>query len=374
MVYLDYCATTPVDKDLLDLYVDVTNNYMGNVNSSHFLGRKSKTLLEQATYDIAKQFNCCSKEIIYTSGASEANTMAIMGTVGSLGSRGKHIITSKLEHKSILDLMKHLSMNGYKVDYVNILSNGMVDLDDLENKLCDETILVSICGVNSDAGFIQPLDKIRKIIDAKKKLCFFHSDLTQALGKIKIDLSSVDMASFSSHKIFAPIGCGILYKSKNIQINKLIYGTNSNSVFRGGTPALPLIVTFAKAIQIVQENIDKNFNRCIMLRNILIKGLAKYPILINSNDLCVPQIINFSLLEYSNKIFVKLLSDNGICVSTNSACCSDNDESIILNELTNNDKKISKTSVRVSLSHLTSVEDVHEFLRCFDKIWNNLKK
>lgn len=374
MVYLDYCATTPVSNELLDLYVDVTNNCFGNANSEHFLGKKSQKLLEQVTNDIAKQFNCYSKEIVFTSGASEANTMAIMGTIGSLGSRGKHIITSKLEHKSILDLMKYLSLNGYNVDYVNILSNGLVDLDDFENKLCNDTILVSICGVNSEVGYVQPLDRIREVIDKKKVNCFFHSDLTQALGKIKIDLSSVDMASFSSHKVYAPIGCGILYKKRTIQINKLIYGSNSNSIYRGGTPALPLIVTFSRAIQIAQDNVVNNFNRCLMLKNKLIKELSKYPIKINSNDLCVPQIINFSLMEYSNKLFVKFLSDNGIYLSTNSACCSDNDESIILNEITNNNKKISKTSIRISLSYLTTEEEIYEFLRVFEIIWNDLEK
>ena len=372
MVYLDYCATTPVSKDLLNLYVDVTNNYIGNANSKHFLGKESKRLLEQAMSDIANQFNCYSREIVFTSGASESNTMAIMGTVGSLGFRGKHIITSKLEHKSILDLMKDLSMDGYKVDYVNILPNGMIDLDDFENKLCDDTILVSICGVNSEIGFVQPLDEIRKIIDKKNIKCFFHSDLTQALGKIKIDLSSVDMASFSSHKIYAPIGCGILYKNREIRIKKLIYGTNINSLYRGGTSALPLIVTFAKAIEIAQSNVVDNYNKCIKLKNILIDGLSKYPIRINSNDLCVPHIINFSLLEYSNDLVRNLLSDNGICVSTNTACCSSNNESIILKEMTNN-KKIFETSLRISLSHLTSEEDIYEFLRVFDIIWNGLK-
>lgn len=372
MVYLDYCATTPVSKDLLDFYVYVTNNYIGNANSKHFLGRKSKELLEQAMNDIADQFNCYSREIIFTSGASESNTMAIMGTVGSLGFKGKHIITSKLEHKSILDLMKDLSMNGYRVDYVNILSNGMIDLEDFEKKLCDDTILVSICGVNSEIGFVQPLDEIRKIIDKKKIKCFFHSDLTQALGKIKIDLSSVDMASFSSHKIYAPIGCGILYKKRTIRISKLIYGTNVNSLYRGGTPALPLIVTFAKAIEIAQENVFDNHTKCEILRDILIDGLSKYPIRINSNELCVPHIINFSLLEYSNDLFVELLSDNGICVSTNTACCSSNNESVILKELTN-DKKVYETSIRISLSYLTSKDDVYEFLRVFDLIWNKLK-
>ena len=373
MIYLDYSSTTPVSKDLLDLYVSISKNYIGNSNSKHFLGKKSSKLLEQAMFDVAREFDCHSKEIIFTSGASESNTMAIMGTVGILGKRGKHIITSKLEHKSILDLMKYLASIGYNVEYVNILSNGMIDLNDFELKLSDDTILVSICGVNSEVGFIQPLDEIRKILDKKGVRCFFHSDLTQALGKIKIDLSSVDMASFSSHKIYAPIGCGILYKKRTIQINKLIYGSSSNCAYRGGTPALPLIVTFAKAIQIAQENLLNNYNRCVMLKKILVQGLSKYPVVINSNDLCVSQIINLSLLECSNKEFVSRLSDEGICLSTNSACCGDNEESIILNEITNNNKKISSTSIRISISHLTTKEEIYEFLRIFDLIWNDLK-
>lgn len=373
MIYLDYSATTPVDKELLNLYISITNNYIGNSNSEHFLGKKSKELLERAMLDIGNQFGCHSKEIIFTSGASESNTMAIMGTIGSLGKIGKHIITSKLEHKSVLDAMKHLTSMGYIVDYVNILPNGLVDLVDFEQKLCDDTILVSICGVNSEVGFIQPLDGIREIIDKKCVRCFFHSDLTQALGKIKIDLSCVDMASFSSHKIYAPIGCGILYKKRTIQINKLIYGSSSNSIYRGGTPALPLIVTFAKAIQMAHENLLNNYNRCVMLKKILVQGLSKYPIVINSSELCVPQIINFSLLEYSNKLFVSRLSDEGICLSTNSACCGNYEESIILNEITNNNKKISSTSIRISISHLTTEEEIYEFIRIFDLIWNELK-
>ena len=373
MIYLDYSATTPVSEKLIDLYVSISNNYIGNANSKHFLGKKSCDLLEYATLDIAKHFNCHSKEIIFTSGASEANTMAIMGTIESLGNKGKHIITSKLEHKSVLDAMNHLVRLGYSVDYVNILPNGMIDLIDFENKLSNDTILVSICGVNSEFGFIQPLEKIRKIIDNKNIKCFFHSDLTQALGKIKIDLSVVDLASFSSHKIYAPGGCGILYKKRTIQIGKLIYGSSHNSIYRGGTPVLPLIVTFAKAIEIMQENLVCNFCKCEKLKKLLIQGLSKYPIRINSNELCVPHIVNFSLLEYSNKLFVSRLSDEGVCLSTNSACCGDYDESIVLNEITNNNKKISKTSLRLSISHLTTEEEIYEFLRIFDLIWNDLK-
>ena len=369
MIYLDYSATTPVSKELLELYVSANNNYIGNANSEHGLGQKSKKILEKSSKDIANELNCYSKEIVFTSGASESNTTAIMGTVNSLGYKRKHIITSKLEHKSILDLMKHLSMNGYIIDYVNILPNGMIDLLDLERKICEDTILISICAVNSEIGYIQPLDEIRKVINKKNAKLFFHSDMTQALGKIKINLSCLDLASFSSHKIYAPIGCGILYINRHIKIDKLIYGTTSNCPHRGGTPALPLIITFAKAIQIAQQNVLLNNYKCRKLRKILIDGLSKYPIKINSNDLCVPQIVNISLLEYSNNLFVKQMSDEGIYLSTTTACCGNQKESVVLREITNNDEKVSKTSIRISISHKTTEEEIYKFLEIFNKIY-----
>lgn len=372
MLYFDYSATTPVLDELLDMYEFVCKNYIGNVNSNHELGKKSLRLLEDCTSSIAEVFNCYDKEIVFTSGASEANAMAIMGTVESLKVKGKHIITSKLEHKSILDLMKHLESLGYIVEYVNVLSNGLIDLEDLENKIRDDTILISICGVNSEVGYIQPLDKIRDIIDKNDNKIFFHSDLTQALGKIKIDLSCLDLASFSSHKIYAPIGCGILYKKRTIQIGKLIYGSTCNSLYRGGTPALPLIVTFARGIEIASSNFTDNYNKCLELKKMLVDGLLKYPIKINSNNLCVPQIVNFSLLEYSNKLVISKFSENGVYLSTTTACGGNMDESITLKEVTNGDVKISKTSLRVSISHMTTEEEVYKFLDIFDKIWNEI--
>lgn len=369
MLYLDYSATTPVDKELLDLYIDTCNSYIGNVNSLHELGKEARMKLQKSTLDIARQFDCCSGEIIFTSGASESNMMAILGTVRALKHRGKHIITSKLEHKSILDLMKYLETIGYKIDYVEILSNGLINLRNLEEKIRDDTILVSICGVNAEIGYIQPLGKIREIIDKQNHKIFFHSDLTQALGKIKIDLSFLDLASFSSHKIYAPIGCGILYKEKTIHIEKFIYGTTATCPYRGGTPPLPLIVTFSKAIEIANTDMALNNEKCIKLRNKLITGLEKYPIKINSNDRCIPEIVNFSLLSISNKLFVSELSKIGIYVSTGSACCSNKKESEVLMELTNK-KEIYETSVRVSLSHKTTDYDIDTFLEKFDIIWN----
>ncbi|MDD6653113.1 MAG: cysteine desulfurase family protein [Clostridium sp.] len=371
MIYLDYSATTPVDEGVLDSYVKVTRDYIANANSIHTLGVRSKELLMQATNQIADIFNCHPKELIFTSGASESNTTAVKGVAFKYASRGKHIITSKLEHKSILEVMGFLSSIGYEVSFVNILPNGQIDLKDLESLIRDDTILVSICAVNSETGFKQPLKTIRQIINKKNPNVIFHSDLTQALGKTKFYLSDLDLASFSSHKIYAPKGIGILYKRRDLQIDTLIYGTTENCPFRGGTPALPLVVAFSKAIRLMNDNFDKNVKKCEKLKSELLKGLSKYPIQINSNDLCVPQIVNFSLLKIKSETFVHALEKYEVYVSTTTACSS-LEESVVLKAISNGNKDVSTTSIRVSLSHLTSMEDIHDFLNIFDKVWNEL--
>ena len=371
MIYLDYSATTPVDEGVLDSYVKVTRDYIANANSIHTLGVRSKELLMQATNQIADIFNCHPKELIFTSGASESNTTAVKGVAFKYASRGKHIITSKLEHKSILEVMGFLSSIGYEVSFVNILPNGQIDLKDLESLIRDDTILVSICAVNSETGFKQPLKTIRQIINKKNPNVIFHSDLTQALGKTKFYLSDLDLASFSSHKIYAPKGIGILYKRRDLQIDTLIYGTTENCPFIGGTPALPLVVAFSKAIRLMNDNFDKNVKKCEKLKSELLKGLSKYPIQINSNDLCVPQIVNFSLLKIKSETFVHALEKYEVYVSTTTACSS-LEESVVLKAISNGNKDVSTTSIRVSLSHLTSMEDIHDFLNIFDKVWNEL--
>ena len=371
MIYLDYSATTPVDESVLDSYCKVTREYIGNANSIHTLGTKSKELLTQATNQIAEIFNCDPKELIFTSGASESNTTAIKGVEFKYANRGKHIITSKLEHKSVLEVMGYLSNIGYEVDFVKLLPNGQVDLKDLESLIRDDTILISICAVNSETGFRQPLKTIRQVINKKNKNVIFHSDLTQMLGKARFYLSDLDLASFSSHKIYAPKGVGILYKKKNLAIDTLIYGTTDNCPFRGGTPALPLIVAFSKAIRIANEKLDSNVKKCEKLKTELLKGLEKYPVLINSNDLCVPQIVNLSLLKIKSETFVHALEKHDVFVSTTTACSS-LQESTILKELYGGNKNISTTSIRISLSHLTTSEDIKNFLEIFDQVWNEL--
>lgn len=372
MVYLDYSATTPVDKDVLDSYVKVTNEFIGNANSIHTLGMKSKELFLKASKQMADILGVKPKELIFTSGASESNTTAIKGVAYRYASKGKHIITSDLEHKSVLDVMDHLENLGFKVSYVKLLPNGQVDLKNLEELITKDTILISICSVNSEVGFKAPLKTIKQIINKKNDKVIFHSDMTQALGKTKVCLSDVDLASFSSHKIYAPKGTGILYKREKLEIEPLIYGFTDNTPFRGGTPALPLIVSFSKAMRIMTDDLEKNVKKVDKLRTLLIEGLKKYGdnIKINSNELCVPHIVNLSLLKIKAETFVRAIEKEGIYISTNTACSSF-DESTVLKAITN-DTCVSTTSIRISISHYTSTEEINKFLNAFDKVYNDL--
>ncbi len=371
MIYLDYSATTPVDDRVLDSYTKVTKEYIGNANSIHTLGVKSKELLMQATNQIADILNCHPKELIFTSGASESNSTAIKGVAFKYQKKGKHIITSKLEHKSVLETMGYLSSIGFEVEFVNLLPNGQIDLNNLESIVREDTILVSICAVNSEVGFRAPLKSVRQAINKKNPNVIFHSDMTQLLGKAKFYLSDVDLASFSAHKIYAPKGIGILYKRKDLQIDTLIYGTTENCPFRGGTPALPLVVAFSKAIRLMNDSLDSRIKKCEKLKEALIKGLSNYDVQINSNELCVPQIVNLSLKKIKSETFVHALEKHEIYISTTTACSS-LEESTILNAISKGDKSISTTSIRISLSHLTTMEEINEFLKAFDTVWKEL--
>ena len=370
MIYLDYSATTPVLEEILDSYVKVTKDYIGNANSIHNLGVKSKELMLKATKQIASCLGCNFNEIIYTSGASESNSTAIKGVAFKYQNRGKHIITSYLEHKSVLETMKFLESKGFEVSYCPLTKDGSVDVLELEKLIRDDTILVSICAVNSEVGFKAPLKTIRQVINKKNKLTVFHSDMTQALGKMKINLSDVDLASFSSHKIYAPKGIGLLYKKSSLEIEPLIFGLTDNCPFRGGTPALPLIVSFSKGIRIATENIEENIRKVEKLNSILNRGFKAINVHVNSNKNCVPHIFNLSLLKIKSETFVRALEKDGVYISTTTACSSLESSTVL--KAIYDDKNINTTSIRISLSPYTTENEVSEFLRIFYKVYDEL--
>ena len=257
MIYLDYSATTPVSYEVLDTISKVTKEFIGNPNSLHALGLKSAQLLESATKQIADIFNINVNEIVYTSGATEANNMAIIGAAMANHRKGKHIIVSKLEHPSIYAICDYLKSIGFEIEYVANDSEGLIDFEDLKNKVREDTILVSICAVNSETGVRQPLKMIRQIIKKENISTIFHSDMTQAIGKVSVNFHDVDLASMSAHKIFGPKGIRFLYKSSMIKITPLIYGSGKSNDLKPGTPPLPLIAALSKAIRLANDSREK---------------------------------------------------------------------------------------------------------------------
>lgn len=371
MIYLDYSATTPVNKEVLKTFNDICINYPGNSNSIHSLGVKSKCQEELSTSKIAGLLNVKESEIIYTSGASESNNTAIKGIALKYQNRGKHIITTNLEHSSIIGPLNYLSKLGFEIDFVNIKEDGLVDLEHLKKLLRNDTILVSITAVDSEIGLKQPIEEISDILKEYPK-CYFHVDCTQAIGKIKIDFSKIDLASLSAHKFYGLKGIGILYKKENIDIEPLIHGGKSTTIYRSGTPPLPLIASLAKALEIVSQDIDKHYDYVSKLNKIIINKLKSYPnVTINSTNNSIPHTINFSLKNIKPETFVHALESDEVYISTKSACSKSNTISKSVYALTK-DETLSFTTLRISLSYLTTEEEVNNFLNIFDKHYHKL--
>lgn len=371
MIYLDYSATTKTSDEVLDTFIKCSKEFIGNPNSLHELGVKSKKMIDSATKQIASLLNIKENEIIYTSGASESNNLAIKGICEKYKNRGKHIITTSLEHSSIYGPLDYLIDNGYSVDFVKLDSNGQVDLEDLKNLIREDTILVSICAVNSEIGILQPIDEISKIVENYPK-CFFHCDMTQAVGKIQVNINNIDLVSFSAHKFFGIKGIGVLIKKEKIELTPLIHGGKSTTVYRSGTPCLPLIVSISKALRLALENLNDKEKYVSELNNYLKNKLKEYEMVkINSNDKCIPHILNISVLGVKPETMLHALESKGIYISTQSACSASNSKSKAVYALTNDDKRAS-SSIRISLSYLTTKEEIEEFIKNFDICYKEL--
>ena len=369
MIYLDYSATTPVLKEVLDSYNKVTIDYFGNPNSLHSLGVKSRELLNSATKQISNIFKIKEEEIIYTSGSTEANNLALIGCALAHGKRGSHIVVSKLEHESIYGICNYLESIGFYIDYVKNTADGVIDLDDLKGLVNENTILVSICAVNSELGIRQPLKTIKQVINKENPNTIFHSDMTQAVGKIPINLGDVDMASMSGHKIYGPKGIGMLYKKIGINIKPILYGSNKD--IRPGTPALPLIVSFSKALRIANSDLDKKENIIKKHNDKICKFLSGYPkILINKTPYSIPNILNISLMNIKPETFIHALEKHDVYVSSNTACSSGKISSAVLGVY--GDKKRALTTIRISLSYMTTNEEINEFINIFESVYNKL--
>ena len=361
MVYLDYSATTPVDRRVLESFERTSLEYMANPNSMHLEGVKARKLMDAAVLQVANLMHVKSSEVIFTSGASESNNLALKGVINKYKDRGKTIITTKMEHSSILSCVNYLKQNGYNILYVNIKDNGQVDLDDLKSKINDDTVLVSIAEVNSEIGIIQDVDAIGKMLKEYPRV-IFHVDGTQAVGKKPVNLENIDLYSFSGHKIYGLKGVGCLIKKEHIELEPLIHGGKSQTIYRAGTPPLALMVSFAKALKLILNDLESNFDYVEGLNNELINGLRKNKnIHINSNEYALPHIVNVSIKGVKPETLLHALEEDEIYISTKTACSSNEGISLSVYTLTK-DEELAKSSIRVSLSHLTKQNEIDFFL------------
>lgn len=359
MIYLDYSATTPVNEEVLNSYIETTKKMVGNPNSLHKLGIEAKSLIDAATRQIANILKVKPNEIIYTSGASESNNTAIKGICLKYQNRGKHIITTHLEHSSIMEPLNYLKRQGFEVEYVNITENGIVDIEDLKKKIRDDTILVTIASINSEVGIVQPIKDIAALLKKYPKV-YFHSDITQSLGKEKVDLTDVDLASFSAQKFYGMKGIGGLVKKENVVIEPLIHGGKSTTKDRSGTPATALIVSMAKALRLAYENLEEKQKYVKELNIFLRNELEKNEITINSPEVAIPNILNISLENIKPETVLHALEEKEIYISTKTACAT-NDSSDAVYAITKDEEK-AKHSLRISLSYLTTKKELEIFI------------
>ena len=373
MIYLDYSANTPADPAVLDAYVAAERRYIANPNSTHIAGQEARAEMERVTTSIANHLGVQPAEIIYTSGASEANNLAVKGIAQASRHIGKHIISTQLEHSSIGASLSVLQQQGYEIDLLNINRDGRVDLDQLRELMRNDTILVAICAVDSELGTVQPIQEIAEIVKPYPG-CRLHVDATQAVGKTDLWLDGVDTMSFTAHKFYGPNGIGVLYKRKGLVIEPQMNGGASTTIYRSGTPTLGLAAALQAALALA---LDEQPQRCAhvqALHDTLCAELQKRPgVRINSPAGAVPHIVNVSVAGIKAGVFQQALSGQGVCVSVKSACSTDGTPSKAVFAVSR-DRKNALSSWRISLSHLTTEEELNGFLAAFDRCLKDLQK
>lgn len=373
MIYLDYAANTKVDKKVLDAYYNSALNNYGNPNSNHTFGEKSKKIIDESTNKIAKLLDVEPEEIIYTSGATESNNLAIKGLCERYKNYGKHILLSSLEHTSIIASATVMQELGFEVELIPVDKSGRIDINTLKQMVRKDTILVSVCSVDSELGLVQPIEEIGEFLKEYPNT-YFHTDASQSIGKVTIDYKNVDLITIAPHKFYGTNDIGILVKKKNIGLKPIINGGRSTTVYRSGTPNLPGIVATAIALELAITNQEKRYKYVKELNKKIIEHLSLYKFIhINNTEASIPFTINFSIKGIKSMDVVKYLSDKEIYLSSKTSCCPVGTPSKLIYALTK-DKTLASTSIRLSISHLTTEKEIDTFFSVFDQYVKELKQ
>ena len=373
MLYLDYSANTPVDEEVLQCFCEAERRYPGNANAHHQAGAAAKAAINEATRSIARCLGAPLAGIIYTSGASEANNLAVKGLAALGGTAGRHILSTPLEHSSVSGSLEALQKKGYEVELLDILSDGTVDLADLKKRLCQDTVLVAVTAVDSELGVVQPIAEIAELLKAYPN-CHFHVDATQAVGKIPVQFEGMDTMSLTAHKFYGLNGIGVLIKRLGLALPPLIHGGESTTPYRSGTPTVALACSLALALEKATAELPARAATVRSLNDRLRTELSRYPkVRINSPANAVPHILNLSVQGIKGSVFQRELDARGVCVSVKSACSSDGLPSRAVLAVSQ-DRRNALSSWRISLSHLTTEEEVTGFLHAFADCYNTLTR
>lgn len=377
-IYLDNSATTKPYDEVTDYMKILGNTYYGNPSSMHSMGLNAEMLIKEARAAIAETLGARTSEIYFTSGGTESNNLAIAGYLEANGRKGKHIITSRTEHPSVLEVIRNLERKGYTADYIEVDSCGKVNIEKLANAIRPDTALVSIMYINNETGAMQPIKEIGRIIHQKNPKAAFHSDAVQAYGKValKPETDNISLLSMSSHKVHGPKGAGALYIRQSVKISPIIFGGGQESGLRSGTENVPGICGFGMAAKLCFEHLKTNGIQCLQLKNILKDGILKNierAMFISDND-SSPYILNVSFPGLKSEVLLHSLEQRGIFVSTGSACHSrKNARSYVLTEM-GYENKIAEGAIRISFSLFNTEDEVRSVISELAEIVPVLRK
>ena len=360
-VYLDYAATTPVDKRVAEKMIPYLTETFGNpASNSHAFGWEAEEAVEKARADIAALINADPKEIIFTSGATESDNLAIKGAANFYKTKGKHLITVKTEHKAVLDTMRELERQGFEVTYLGVQENGLIDLEELKAAIRDDTILISVMWVNNEIGVVQDIPAIGEICRERKII--FHVDAAQACGKVPVDVEAakIDLLSMSGHKVYGPKGIGALYvrRKPRVRLEAQMHGGGHERGFRTGTLPTHQIVGMGEAFRIAKEEFEQDMAHYLKLRDIFLKGIEGIEEVYINGDLehRAPNNLNVSFNFVEGESLIMAVKE--LAVSSGSACTSASLEpSYVLRALGRNDE-LAHSSLRITFGRMTTEEEV----------------
>ena len=381
-IYLDNSATTKAFPEVIDLIAKVMGEDYGNPSSMHHMGVVAEDRLKESTKILSGILGCSEKNIYYTSGGTESDNIAILGAAKALERRGKHIITTKIEHPAVLNTMKHLEDEGFEVTYLGTDASGRISLDELEAALTPGTILVSVMHTNNEIGSVQPIAEAGKLIKEKCPECLFHVDAVQGFGKARINPGKmkIDLLSASSHKIHGPKGCGLLYIGDGVRIVSPVYGGGQQKGIRSGTENVPGISGMALAAKMLYEKLDADVASLYELKNYFIENALKIDgVSINGlteggTEGTAPHIISVSVRDVRAEVLLHSLEDKGIYVSAGSACSTHKRTPSATLTSIGLDKGLLESTIRISMSVLTTREDIEETVKALGEIVPMLRR